>query len=223
MARTEDTRGVGATSGGPAPTGASFARSVDTAASSSALATLPAPTGMTLARTATNAASARALARTAAAGKRIVTRSAAAEAAPESAVSDRPHLSLVETPQPRPTQPPRAAAPQIARSSVDTLAAVTGSSVESGEGGLRTVHFPTPETGALTPQPYSVSREFTDSPAPSSEPAAHGAAPEKAGDHANPADEAAKREELYDYFLDRFKRDLLAEREQMGHLVIDNP
>ena len=27
----------------------------------------------------------------------------------------------------------------------------------------------------------------------------------------------------YDEFLDRFKRDLLIEREQSGHLLIDNP
>ena len=30
-------------------------------------------------------------------------------------------------------------------------------------------------------------------------------------------------ETLYEYFLDRFKRDLLIEREQLGHLIIDNP
>ena len=30
-------------------------------------------------------------------------------------------------------------------------------------------------------------------------------------------------ETLYEYFLDRFKRDLLVEREQLGHLIIDNP
>jgi hypothetical protein len=28
---------------------------------------------------------------------------------------------------------------------------------------------------------------------------------------------------MYEYFLDRFKRDLLVEREQSGHLIIDNP
>ena len=30
-------------------------------------------------------------------------------------------------------------------------------------------------------------------------------------------------DELYEYFLERFKRDLLVEREQFGHLLIDNP
>ena len=39
----------------------------------------------------------------------------------------------------------------------------------------------------------------------------------------SPEDKAREREELYEYFLDRFKRDLLIEREQMGHLIIDNP
>jgi hypothetical protein len=28
---------------------------------------------------------------------------------------------------------------------------------------------------------------------------------------------------MYEYFLERFKRDLLIEREQLGHLIIDNP
>jgi hypothetical protein len=30
-------------------------------------------------------------------------------------------------------------------------------------------------------------------------------------------------EAAYEYFLDRFKRDLIVEREQSGHLLIDNP
>ena len=30
-------------------------------------------------------------------------------------------------------------------------------------------------------------------------------------------------DKVYDEFLDRFKRDLLIEREQSGHLLIDNP
>ena len=34
---------------------------------------------------------------------------------------------------------------------------------------------------------------------------------------------AAEREAMYEYFVDRFKRDLLAEREQSGYLIIDNP
>jgi hypothetical protein len=63
-------------------------------------------------------------------------------------------------------------------------------------------------------------------PAPAAAPAeapAPGGSP-KPGDSPETAqEEAHKREELYEYFLDRFKRDLLAEREQMGHLIIDNP
>jgi hypothetical protein len=63
-------------------------------------------------------------------------------------------------------------------------------------------------------------------PAPASTPAEQpqaAGAPAPAKTPEKEQDEAHKREELYEYFLDRFKRDLLAEREQMGHLIIDNP
>ena len=43
------------------------------------------------------------------------------------------------------------------------------------------------------------------------------------GGEKSPEDKAREREELYDYFVDRFKHNLLVEREQMGHLIIDNP
>ena len=77
----------------------------------------------------------------------------------------------------------------------------------------------------LSQAPFTISRELAD-PAPAAAPAeapAPGGSP-KPGDSPETAqEEAHKREELYEYFLDRFKRDLLAEREQMGHLIIDNP
>jgi hypothetical protein len=90
------------------------------------------------------------------------------------------------------------------------------------------VHFPPPVS---TQQPYTVSREIaapeaegaqntttTTAESPSGPPGHSGApAPQ------SPEDKAREREELYEYFLDRFKRDLLIEREQMGHLIIDNP
>jgi hypothetical protein len=89
------------------------------------------------------------------------------------------------------------------------------------------VNFPAP----VTHQPYTVSRTLTEpaeapastttssSTETTSAPAAQpGGAPAQ-----TPEDKAREREELYDYFLDRFKRDLLIEREQMGHLIIDNP
>ena len=37
------------------------------------------------------------------------------------------------------------------------------------------------------------------------------------------AKEQMDPETMYEYFIDRFKRDLLIEREQLGHLIIDNP
>ena len=120
-------------------------------------------------------------------------------------------------------RPPRAA---------ERLADATGGSIShDGESGLRTVNFPAPgeaDAGAAAPHlsqaPFTISRELAD-PAPAEAPAPtspSGSA--KPGDSPETVqDEAHKREELYEYFLDRFKRDLLAEREQMGHLIIDNP
>jgi hypothetical protein len=87
------------------------------------------------------------------------------------------------------------------------------------------VHFPTP-----TPQPYTISREFTDAaPAGTPAPAATPAAEQRSDPSHPPANgeqqghKQMEPEELYEYFLDRFRRDLLIEREQLGHLIIDNP
>ncbi len=185
-------------------------------------------------------AATRALARQATASKRIASRAAAAPAPAEAPLPPaRPHLQLVETPQPErtlATKPAAAeqphpdldtpAAPTLARSAAERLADATGGSIESGEGGLRTVNFPPPVS---LQQPYTVSRELA---APEAEGAqtttvtaespsgpGHSGAPAPQ----SPEDKAREREELYEYFLDRFKRDLLIEREQMGHLIIDNP
>jgi hypothetical protein len=83
------------------------------------------------------------------------------------------------------------------------------------------VHFPPPAAPiSPTQQPYTISRELADpAPAPST-PAQESTGaehpPEEKGEQMDP-------ETLYEYFLDRFKRDLLIEREQLGHLIIDNP
>ncbi len=108
----------------------------------------------------------------------------------------------------------------MARSAAERLAAQTGGTIEQGEGGLRTVHFPPPEIpGLSTQQPYTISRELSDAPAQQSAPS------ESTGvEHPSEAGgPAMDPETLYEYFLDRFKRDLLIEREQLGHLIIDNP
>ena len=87
------------------------------------------------------------------------------------------------------------------------------------------MHFPAPGSAAplpFTQQPYTISRELSEggtSPAPST-PDSEAPAPAE-GD--SEADKAAEREAMYEYFLDRFKRDLLVEREQSGYLIIDNP
>ncbi|HET6547125.1 MAG TPA: hypothetical protein VFG79_01625 [Solirubrobacter sp.] len=147
----------------------------------------------------------------------VPARSAAAPAAHE-----RPRLSLV---QPEPEPEPEATPPRLARSAAERLADRTGGAVEEGEGGLRTVHFPAP--GATATSMPTISREIVIGsarqrarPAQETAPAAtaNGSEPAPQGD-AKPVD----KEELYEYFLDRFKRDLLVEREQLGHLIIDNP
>ena len=74
---------------------------------------------------------------------------------------------------------------------------------------------------SLTHQPYTISRELAD-PAP----AQSAPAQQSTGAEHPPSDEGGEKmdpEALYEYFLDRFKRDLLIEREQLGHLIIDNP
>jgi hypothetical protein len=127
----------------------------------------------------------------------------------------RPHLQLVRT-ESAPAQP------TISRAA-ERLAGATGGNIEQGEGGLSTVHFPPPGGGevSLTHQPYTISRELTDTaPAPST-PAQQPAPTE------HPPSEGENQqmdpETMYEYFLERFKRDLLIEREQLGHLIIDNP
>jgi hypothetical protein len=109
---------------------------------------------------------------------------------------------------------------------VDRLADLTGGAVEGGEGGLRTVHFPAPgdipaRPVELTPAPYTVTRVIEEAPAQAAPaPAQHHDA--AASSHP-PQPPAMDLEAAYEYFLDRFKRDLIVEREQSGHLLIDNP
>ena len=128
----------------------------------------------------------------------------------------RPHLQLVRT-ESAPAQP------TISRAA-ERLAGATGGALERGEGGLSTVHFPPPagrQDVSLTHQPYTISRELAD-PAP----AQSAPAQQSTGAEHPPSDEGGEKmdpEALYEYFLDRFKRDLLIEREQLGHLIIDNP
>jgi hypothetical protein len=131
----------------------------------------------------------------------------------------RPHLQLVRT-EPTPTPGITPAQPTISRAA-ERVAGATGGALEQGEGGLSTVHFPSPAEISTTHQPYTISRELAD-PAPSAAsveqhtPAEHPATDDGKGAQMDP-------EALYEYFLDRFKRDLLVEREQLGHLLIDNP
>ena len=74
-----------------------------------------------------------------------------------------------------------------------------------------------PELARAPVTPYTISREVLEPAPPTpSPPAAEAAAVEQAG-------HALDLEAAYEYFLDRFKRDLLIEREQLGHLIIDNP
>jgi hypothetical protein len=188
---------------------ATVARSTGSAAPQLDLETSPLPTG----------AARGALARLGVAARRV-----ARDAAPPD--TGRPHLTLVSS------DGAPAPAPRLQRSAAERIAEQTGGRVESGEGGLRTVHFPSPGATAsplpiTTQQPYTITRELTEggtsAPATTTTTSetSDAAATASSGDSA--ANKAAEREELYEYFLDRFKRDLLAEREQSGYLIIDNP
>jgi hypothetical protein len=118
-------------------------------------------------------------------------------------------------------------APRVSRSAVERLAEVTGGAVEGGEGALRTLHFPAPGraggvTADLTQAPYTVTRAIDEAPAAAPAPAPAAAAPAPQPEQ-QPQQGGMDLEAAYEYFLDRFKRDLLIEREQSGHLLIDNP
>jgi hypothetical protein len=174
------------------------------------------------------------------AARRALGRAAAAPVPePEAEGPVRPQLSLVPTPAPEASPPPPAPR-QLARSAVDRLADLTGGEVEGGEGGLRTVHFPAPGAPAvdLTQAPYTVTRLIGDhrrqarpatAPAPATTQPDTAVPPSAPPQAPAPAAEAPKDqpemdlEAAYEYFLDRFKRDLIVEREQSGHLLIDNP
>ncbi len=131
------------------------------------------------------------------------------------AENGKPHLQLVAS----------EGQPRIQRSAAERIAEHTGGAIETGEGGLRTVHFPAPGGADSLPfttqQPYTISRALTEG-GTSSAPTTDASAPAApSGD--SEGDKAAEREAMYEYFLDRFKRDLLVEREQSGYLIIDNP
>ena len=175
-----------------------------------AVARTPASSSAPAAATVARSAAPRSISRTA--SRRIAARSprAATQAAPSAAPREereRPHLALVH-PEPEPTRP-------LARSAAQRLADHTGGDLESGEGGLRTVHFPAPDVPTISTAPYTISRAIDINEletTPTAVQPADGDTPQ-----------AMDPETMYEYFLDRFKRDLLVEREQLGHLIIDNP
>ena len=72
-------------------------------------------------------------------------------------------------------------------------------------------------------QPYTISRELTEGGTATAPSSSSDSSVPPADSGASDEDKAAEREALYEYFLDRFKRDLLVEREQSGYLIIDNP
>jgi hypothetical protein len=129
---------------------------------------------------------------------RRVARAAARPAAP----AER-HLELVH-PEPSP-------APSLARSRAEEIAATTGGTIESS-GGTHTVHLPPPPM--LSQAPVTISRELSEG---------GGGASSATAPVSGNAGGAMSQEAMYDYFIERFKRDLLIEREQLGHLIIDNP
>jgi hypothetical protein len=171
--------------------------------------------GRAIARATRGAAGARALARAALPADEIAPvaeearsrpsvtarRVARAAARPAAADATGRHLSLV-SPEPGPARVSRAT----------EIAERTGGTIESEPGGMQTVHFPAPP---ISQAPVTVSRATTvnEMTVPVSQPAASPSG----------GQEALSPDAMYEYFIERFKRDLLIEREQLGHLIIDNP
>jgi hypothetical protein len=71
---------------------------------------------------------------------------------------------------------------------------------------------------AFSTAPVTVSRVVEEAPPETN---AYASAIDHPASPAAPVD--VDVDALYDEFLERFKRDLLVEREQLGHLLIDNP
>ena len=95
---------------------------------------------------------------------------------------------------------------------------------------MRPAHGELPALRVTPEPPHTSSPSNVPLPKPrenSTRPAGRGGArpgsPRCPGEPRPAEEKAHEREELYEYFLDRFKRDLPIEREQMGHLIIDNP
>ena len=106
----------------------------------------------------------------------------------------------------------------------ERLAEASGGAVEDSGRGMQSVTFPSPGGGLpyippFSTQPVTVARAETDAPATPSAPTQSTGVEHPAGDGGEKLD----LDKIYDEFLDRFKRDLLIEREQSGHLLIDNP
>jgi hypothetical protein len=98
---------------------------------------------------------------------------------------------------------------------------------------MRTVHFPAPGQG-LSQAPVTIQRDFAPDTGAGASAAASAPAPAAGNAGSDPAAAPGagpggeKKEELtpdqmYDYILERLRRDLVVEREQLGHLIIDNP
>ncbi|MDP9293731.1 MAG: hypothetical protein M3O90_04765, partial [Actinomycetota bacterium] len=117
------------------------------------------------------------------------------------------------------------AAPAAQGTSGQTLARAVGSEVGYTDAGAAEVVFPAPDGSpppfaSFSTAPRTVSRDLTDSevatpPAPSS---SGSTAPAAA-----PAPPPLDKDELYEEFVSRLRRDLLHEREQSGLLIEERP
>jgi hypothetical protein len=157
-------------------------------------------------------------------------RTGAAPAA-EDAPAERPVMALRDAPAPTALSRAPMPAPAALGTSGQTLARAIGAEVGYDDAGASEIVFPAP--GGAPPfvpfstAPRSVSREVAEAAPPAM---AEASAPARAREPAAaPAPEAAAaapeldKDELYEEFLSRLRRDILHEREQSGLLIDEIP
>lgn len=136
-------------------------------------------------------------------------------------VEPSPAREAPEAPQTAFAQGP-AETPAI-HGSAERLAAASGGTLMREPTGEATVVFPD-RTGAASPVPAAAATRRGAPEPHATEPAAVPAVPGRARGTASVEAERGRegwREDLYDYVLERLRRDLLHERERNGHLVDD--
>jgi hypothetical protein len=137
------------------------------------------------------------------------------------APADRPRLRLVPTETADADDDAEAAVPEPAFAKAQAIARATSGAITYEDDGRVSVLFPPP--GAVTAAPGAVlarEDEAGDAPAPAPAPVAAvpASVPAAPAGAPGPAGAAIDRDELYQDFMRRLRRDVLEQREQLGEL-----